>query len=131
MVPRPRDRVPPRIAPATVIQSMMKLLRVSAPVTMFFLCVLFVAPLHAQQNLPPAGAYQAIPDFTGNNAGLSFRGAINDRLSGVQPISPRITNQTFSSLPAEKDRLLIFCKDCEQTIPCAHGGAGAWAFGQN
>jgi hypothetical protein len=110
---------------------MMKLLRVSASVTIFSLCWIFVAPVRAQQNLPPAGAYQAIPDFTGNNAGLSFRGAINDRFSGVQPISPRITDQTFSSLPAEKDGLLIFCKDCQQTIPCAQGGPGAWAFGQN
>lgn len=110
---------------------MMKLPRVSAAVTIVSLCCLSAAPLYAQQNLPPAGAYQPIPDFTGNNAGLAFRGAINDRLSGVQPISPRITDQTFSSLPAEKDGLLIFCKDCQQTIPCAQGGTGAWAFGQN
>ena len=110
---------------------MMKLLGVSAAVTILFLCVIFVVPVRAQQNLPPPGAYQLIPDFTGNNAGLSFRGAINDRFAGVQPISPRITNQNFSSLPAEKDGLLIFCKDCKQTIPCANGGPGAWAFGQN
>jgi hypothetical protein len=109
----------------------MKLLRVSAALTMVVLCCLFPARLGAQQNLPPAGAYQLIPDFIGTNAGLAFRGAINDRLSGVQPISPRITNQTFSSLPAEQDGLLIFCKDCRQTIPCANSGTGAWAFGQN
>ncbi len=108
---------------------MMKLLRVFAAALTLTLCCSFAA--RAQQNLPPAGAYQPIPDFVGNNAGLSFRSAINDRLSGVQPISPRITNQTFAGLPAEKDGLLIFCKDCTQTIPCANGGAGAWAFGQN
>ena len=108
----------------------------SAPFTLLFLCVIFLclllpAILRAQQNLPPAGAYQAIPDFTGNNAGFSFRHAINDRLSGIQPISPRITSQTFSSLPAEQDGLLMFCNDCQQTIPCTHSGSGAWAFGQN
>ncbi len=108
---------------------MMKLLRVSAAVTLL-LCF-GSAPSRAQQNLPGAGAYQAIPDFVGNSAGLSFRGAINDRFSGVQPISPRITNQTFASLPAEQDGLLIYCKDCQATIPCAHSGSGAWAFGQN
>jgi hypothetical protein len=110
---------------------MMKLLRVSVAVTVLCLSVIFSAPVRAQQNLPPAGAYQSIPDFTGNNAGFSFRGAINDRLSGLQPISPRITNQNFASLPAEQDGLVIFCKDCRQTIPCANGGGGAWAFGQN
>src|SRR5271167_2485494 len=131
MVARLRDRCGPRLAPATVIQSMMKLPRVSAAVTILLLCLFLSAPLRAQQNLPPPGAYQAIPDYTGNSAGFSFRGAINDRLSGVQPISPRITSQTFSSLPAEQDGLLIFCKDCRQTIPCASSGIGAWAFGQN
>ena len=110
---------------------MKKLLRVSAVPTILLLWFLFPAPLRAQQNLPPPGAYQAIPDFTGNSAGFSFRGAINDRLSGIQPISPRITNQTFSSLPAEQDGMLIYCKDCQATIPCAHSGSGAWAFGQN
>jgi hypothetical protein len=110
---------------------MMKLPRLYAAVTILFLGVIFATPLRAQLNLPPLGSYQAIPDFTGSNAGHAFRGAINDRLSGTQPISPMITNQTFASLPAEKDGLLIFCKDCLPTIPCAHGGSGAWAFGQN
>jgi hypothetical protein len=110
---------------------MTKLLRVSVSVTILFASFLIPAPVRAQQNLPPPGAYQAIPDFIGNRAGLSFRGAINDRFSGVQPISPRITNQNFANLPAEQDGLLIFCKDCQQTIPCAHNGSGAWAFGQN
>ena len=110
---------------------MTKLLRVFAPVTILTICAIAVALVRAQQNLPPPGAYQPIPDFTGNNAGLSFRDAINDRFSGVQPISPLITDQVFASLPAEKDGLLIFCKDCQPTIPCAHSGPGAWAFGQN
>jgi hypothetical protein len=99
------------------------------------LVVIGIIPLtslvHAQQNLPPPGGYQPIPDFTGSMAGLAFRNAINDRFSGVQPITPRMTDQTFSSLPAEADGLLIFCKDCQQSIPCVAGGPGAWAFGQN
>ena len=110
---------------------MMKLPRVSAVLAIFCLCLLNGAPLRAQQNLPPGSTYQAIPDFTGTNAGLSFRNAINDRFSGIQPITPRVTDQPFSSLPSEQDGLLIFCKDCKQTIPCASGGPGAWAFGQN
>jgi hypothetical protein len=108
---------------------MMKLLRVSAAVTIA--CLALAAPLHAQQNLPPGTTYQPIPDFTGTNAGLAFRGAINDRFSGAQTITPRVTDQPFSSLPSEQDGLLLFCKDCQPTIPCASGGAGAWAFGQN
>ena len=108
---------------------MLKPLRVAALVVIG-ICAL-TALIEAQQNLPPPGAYQPIPDFTGNLAGLSFRTAINDRFSGVQPITPRVTDQTFSSLPAEEDGLLIFCKDCQQAIPCASGGPGAWAFGQN
>lgn len=107
---------------------MMNPLRVSAAVTI--VCLTLCAPLHAQQNLPPGATYQPIPDFTGTNAGLSFRGAINDRFSGAQTITPRVTDQPFSSLPSEQDGLLLFCQDCQPTIPCASGGTGAWAFGQ-
>src|SRR2546430_1145421 len=124
MVARLQGRCPVRVTPASVVRSMMNLLRTFAAISAFCICLIFVAPLHAQQNLPSAGAYQPIPDFTGSNAGLSFRGAINDRFSGVQPITPRVTNQTFASLPTEKDGLLIFCKDCQPTIPCANGGPG-------
>ena len=116
-----------RVAP-TGTYSMMKLLRVSAAVTLL-LCF-GSAPSRAQQNLPGAGAYQAIPDFVGNNAGFSFRGAINDRLSGVQPISPRIPIRHSRACPPEQDGLLIYCRDCQATIPCAHSGSGAWAFEQ-
>src|SRR5208283_4796228 len=123
------DRCSVRVAPSTVIRPMMKSLRISAAVTIA--CVALAAPLDAQQNLPPGSTYQSIPDFTGTNAGASFRGAINDRFTGVQAITPRVTNQPYSSLPSEQDGLLLFCKDCQQTIPCASGGTGAWAFGQN
>jgi hypothetical protein len=85
----------------------------------------------AGQNLPPAGAYQPIPDFSGTNAGLLFREAINDRLSGAQPISPTFVSLDFANLPAEQDGTLFYCVDCQKVSPCAGGGSGAWALGQN
>ena len=81
------------------------------------------------QNLPPPGAYQPIPNFTGVGAGLQFREAINQRFSGSQPISPAIVTPTFANLPAEQDGMLLFCKDCRSATPCVSGGAGAWALG--
>ncbi len=96
--------------------------------------VLAVLGGFALAQAPPANlstGYQAIPNFSGPGAGMMFRGAINDRFSGVQPISPRLATLGFSNLPAEEDGLLIYCSDCQKTIPCAAGGTGAWAFGQN
>ncbi len=86
---------------------------------------------HAQSggNLPPPGAYQPIPNYTGIGAGLLFRNAINDRFSGVQPVSPTIVNLAFTNLPTEQDGALIYCNNCVAAVPCAAGGAGAWAFG--
>jgi hypothetical protein len=80
-------------------------------------------------NLPPAGAYQPIPNYTGTGAGLLFRNAINDRFSGVVPTSPVIVNFAFANLPPEEDGALIYCDDCQQVNPCTSGGGGAWAFG--
>jgi len=57
-------------------------------------------------NLPPTGAYQPIPNFTGVGAELQFREAINDRFSGAQPIAPSIASPTFDNLPAEQDGML-------------------------
>ena len=76
-----------------------------------------------------AAQYQPIPNFTGIGAGFNFRQAINQRLSGAQPIAPQIVGLTFASLPAEQDGLLLWCKDCQATSPCGGGGAGAWAMG--
>jgi len=88
------------------------------------------AGVHAQSpNLPPAGAYQAIPNFTGVGAGALFRKAINNRFAGTQPVSPTITNVAFASLPAELDGMMIFCRDCKLTSPCTASGNGAWALG--
>jgi len=81
------------------------------------------------QNLPPPGAYQPIPNFTGVGAGLQFREAINDRLSGTQPILPMVVSPTFVNLPAEQDGLMLYCKDCKRATPCVGGGSGAWARG--
>jgi hypothetical protein len=81
-------------------------------------------------NLPPAGVYQPVPNYTGVDAGLQFRTAINDRFSGVQPISPAIVNLAIANLPTEQDGLVIFCRDCQRTTPCVAGGAGAWALGE-
>ncbi|MHB8392837.1 MAG: hypothetical protein ACYDBH_25215, partial [Acidobacteriaceae bacterium] len=90
-----------------------------------------VAGLASGQNLPPPGAYQPIPDYTGTNAGLMFREAINNRFSGAQPISPSIVSLSFAGLPTEQDGSLFYCVDCQKLSPCAGGGTGAWAMGQN
>jgi hypothetical protein len=82
-------------------------------------------------NLPPADGYKAIPNFTGTNAGLEFRGAVNDRFSGIEAISPRLVKVPFAEFPAAKDGLLLYCADCKPTTPCQGGGPGAWAFVQN
>ena len=92
------------------------------------LIVVAVATAGAQ-NLPPPGAYQPIPNFTGVGAGLQFREAINNRLSGTQPILPLIVGPTFANLPAEQDGVILYCKDCKRSTPCGSGGQGAWALG--
>ncbi len=81
------------------------------------------------QNLPPPGAYQPIPNFTGIGAGLQFRAAINSRLSGGQPILPTVVSPTFANLPAEQDGMMLYCRDCKRATPCVSGGSGAWARG--
>ncbi|WP_424668762.1 hypothetical protein, partial [Candidatus Binatus sp.] len=92
--------------------------------------ILIVASANARaQNLPPPGAYQPIPNFTGVGAGLQFREAINQRFSGTQPIAPSIVTPTFANLPTEQDGMLLYCKDCRSATPCVSGGAGAWALG--
>ena len=97
---------------------------------MFAAMILLVASAEAlAQNLPPPGAYQPIPNFTGVGAGLQFREAINDRLSGAQPIAPSIASPAFANLPPEQDGMLLFCKDCRSATPCVSGGGGAWALG--
>jgi len=119
---------------STVMDSMLKLNRVFAAVTIGISLSSFIAPVRAQvppPNLPASGGYQPVPDYVGTNAGLSFRGAINDRFSGVQATAPKIVTLTFANLPSEEDGLMIFCRDCQPTIPCSNSGSGAWAFGQN
>src|ERR1700678_3709216 len=86
-------------------------------------------PAQSTPNLPPAGVYQGIPNFTGVGAGALFRQAINQRFSGAQPVSPTITNVTFAGLPTEVDGMMIFCSNCKLTNPCTASGNGAWALG--
>src|ERR1700758_1110799 len=74
----------------------------------FALVTVFVSSVSAQ-NLPPPGAYQPIPNFTGVGAGLQFREAINDRLSAAQPILPMVVAPSFANLPAEQDGVILYC----------------------
>jgi hypothetical protein len=113
------------------------MLKLNRAFTAFSICLpmlTLAAPVCAQvppPNLSVPGAYQPVPDYVGATAGLSFRNAINDRFSGVQPTAPKIVTLHFANLPTEEDGLLIFCRDCQPTIPCSNSGPGAWAFGQN
>src|SRR5260221_5610998 len=82
----------------------------------------------ARAQLPPPGAYKPIPNFVGTGAGLQFRTAINDRFSGVQPISPTVINIAFADLPDVVDGMVVYCNDCQVASPCTGGGAGALAL---
>lgn len=110
---------------------MKQILRAWAAAMIFGLAIAAASANAAAQNLPPPGAYQPIPDFSGTNAGLLFREAINDRLSGAQPISPSFVSLSFANLPAEQDGTMFYCVDCQKASPCSGGGSGAWALGQN
>src|SRR5215472_3384294 len=81
------------------------------------------------QNLPSPGAYQPIPNFTVVGAGVQFRKAINDRLSGAQWVAPASATVSFANLPSEPYGMLLFCKDCKLTSPCAGTGTGVWELG--
>src|SRR5580692_6699921 len=91
----------------------------------FLLLVLAPSPANPQPNLPPPGGYNLIPNFTGPDAGLAFRDAINDRFSGVQPIVPRVGTVPFANLGPEQDGASLYCSDCQSTLPCTAGGTGA------
>jgi hypothetical protein len=99
------------------------------PVLSAFALLIIALSSAGAQNLPPPGAYQPIPNFTGVGAGLQFREAINDRFSGAQSILPMVVGPTFANLPAEQDGFLLYCKDCKRATPCVSGGSGAWARG--
>ncbi len=82
-----------------------------------------------QQNVPPPGGYIPIPNFTGTDAGLDFRNAINDRFSGAQSIAPRVGSVTFANLGPEQNGAVLYCSDCQPSLVCSGGGSGAWAQG--
>jgi hypothetical protein len=46
------------------------------------------------------------------------------------PGSP-ILITSYSGLPPEQDGMVVKCRDCQETDPCAPGGTGAWAYGIN
>src|SRR5580704_8234262 len=79
---------------------------------------------------PPALAqYRAIPNYVGIGAGLQFRNDINNHLSGITPIAPRIVTLPFLQLPTEQDGQEYWCSDCQATSPCLGVGHGALALG--
>jgi hypothetical protein len=75
--------------------------------------------------------YKAIPDYIGIGAGQQFRNDINNHLSGVTPIAPRLVSLPFAQLPHEQDGQLYWCQDCVKATPCQAGGSGALATGQD
>src|SRR5208282_1788910 len=98
----------------------------------FAAMILLIASAQARaQNLPPPGAYQPIPNFTGVGAGLQFREAINDRFSGAQPIAPTLVPVTAAQLAAVPaiNGGLLYCSNCHGNASCSSGGSGAVAFG--
>jgi len=98
----------------------------------FAAMILLVASVEAlAQNLPPPGAYQPIPNFTGVGAGLQFREAINDRFSGAQPIAPTLVPVNAAQLAATPaiNGGLLYCTNCQGNASCSSGGSGAVALG--
>lgn len=73
--------------------------------------------------------YTPIPNYVGVGAGLEFRNDINNHLSGVTPIAPRLVSLPLAQLPTEQDGQLYWCSDCNETVPCSSGGRGALALG--
>jgi hypothetical protein len=73
--------------------------------------------------------YIPIPNYTGIGAGQQFRNDLNNHLSGVATVAPRLVQLTFAQLPQEQDGQLYWCKDCQRTSPCQNGGTGSLAVG--
>ncbi len=108
-----------------------KILRTLRGLTLAAMIPLVASAKVLAQNLPPSGAYQPIPNFTGVGAGLQFREAINDRFSGAQPIAPTlvpVTKAQLAAMPAI-DGGLLYCSNCQGNVSCSSGGAGSVAFG--
>lgn len=91
--------------------------------------VLICLALMAVPGLPVRAQYQPIPNYIGIGAGLQFRTDINNHLSGVTPIAPRLVSLNFAELPSEQDGQMYWCPDCQQTNPCQGSGTGALALG--
>jgi hypothetical protein len=56
--------------------------------------------------------------YTGIGAGQKFRNDVNNHLSGVTPIAPRIVSLPFAQLPSEQDGQEYWCLDCMRSNPC-------------
>jgi hypothetical protein len=93
------------------------------------LVIVFIALLVMLRGNWVSAQYVPIPNYTGIGAGQQFRNDVNNHLSGVTAIAPRLVPFTFAQLPNEQDGQLYWCKDCQQTTPCQGGGAGALAIG--
>jgi hypothetical protein len=75
--------------------------------------------------------YQPIPNYTGVGAGQQFRDDINNHLSGVTPVTPRMVPLNYAALATtpEQDGQLYWCLDCIAAPVCVGGGSGAMALG--
>src|ERR1700741_401861 len=75
--------------------------------------------------------YQPIPNYTGVGAGQQFRDDINNHLSGITPITPKLVPLNFALLATtpEQDGQLYWCRDCLAAPVCVGGGGGSVALG--
>jgi hypothetical protein len=95
-------------------------------VALFGLACLLIQALMAR---PARAQYKPIPDYVGIGAGQQFRSDVNNHLSGITPIAPRLVSLPFLQLPREQDGQLYWCTDCAVATPCQGGGKGAMAVG--
>jgi hypothetical protein len=96
------------------------------------ICALAFALAFAPVAMAQSGGvpnYQVIPNYSGIGAGQQFRNDINNHLSGVTPIAPRIVTISYSQLPPEQDGQQFYLRDGTAGNPCTGGGHGAYAFG--
>ena len=81
------------------------------------------------QNLPPSGAYQPIPNFTGVGAALQFHQAINDRMSGAQPILPMVVGPKLRQSSRRARWIVAPLQRLQARDAMRRRRRGAWARG--
>ena len=81
--------------------------------------------------VPARAQYQPIPNYSGVGAGQQFRNNVNNHLSGVTPIAPRLVSLSQAQLlqTPEQDGQVYYCWNCAQTPICGTTGQGAIALG--